>query len=122
LRRALWAKYRGASGSPSRTAAMKSLLKAWRRYGFDCFSAPIVELGSSLRCAPQSEPAPCAGRTRAASPAFESFCVHESYSIEASAAADIVPSRRSGLPTLPTKSVSPVKIASGCAPLSGPKT
>ena len=44
------------------------------------------------------------------------------FKAEASAAADILPSRRSGLPTLPTKRVSPVKIASGASPLFGPKT
>ena len=82
----------------------------------------MVELGSSLRCAPQSEPAPWAGRMRTSSGNRESFLCQVSYIIEASVEAAMPSPSRSGRPTLPTNSVSPVNRASGFSGASLAKT
>ena len=50
--------------------------------------SPIVETGSSLKCAPQSDPAPWAGRIFTSSDSFDSFFVQVSNIIEASVDAD----------------------------------
>ena len=79
----------------------------------DTRCSPIVETGSSLRWAPHSEPAPWAGRIITLSGSFESLLVQVSNIIEASVEADMSSPIRSGRPTLPMNSVSPVNIANG---------
>ena len=111
---ALCLKYCGASGRPSSTAAMNSLRPFFCTYGFDDLSRPIVEEGSSDRLAPHSDPAPCAGKTTTVSGSLDSLLCHVSKLMDASVAAVMVPSSRSGRPIDPTNSVSPVNTARGC--------
>jgi hypothetical protein len=65
---------------------------------------------------PQSDPAPCAGYTSTASGSVSSFACSESYSRPAISSAEAsAPQARSGRPTSPMNSVSPVSTSRGCA-------
>ena len=99
------AKYCGATGWCDSTLLTNVERLFMRRNGFVAFSAPIVDVVSGLRCAPQSDPAPCAGSTTTASGRpFSRWML--SNDCDASSAGGL--SSRSGLPMLPTNNVSPV--------------